>query len=236
MEISLLLFQMKDMQKGYHFKALSFCLITLGFLCLPNLGFTQSKKLPLQGGILVGITGAQIDGDRLSGYNKPGLFIGGSILGGLTNKYSLEFQISFSQKGARSSNQEFEKTGRRIIFKYNYIEFPINCRYQFSSNGCIGAGVAANVFVNRASDAGENLGFDDLTDAEMKRINLSGQLLAEYKITDNLNIGGRFSYSLMPVNKLLNSQSTSQYLLGYGDGLFNNTLTFFLAYRGLISN
>ena len=236
MEISLLLFKMKDMQKGYHFKALSFCLITLGFLCLPNLGFTQSKKLPLQGGILVGITGAQIDGDRLSGYNKPGLFVGGSILGGLTNEFSLEFQINFSQKGARSSNQEFEKTGRRIIFKYNYIEFPINCRFQFSSNGCIGAGVAANVFVNGAIDAGENLGFTDLTDADMKRINLSGQLLAEYKITDNLNIGGRFSYSLMPVNKLLNSQSTSQYLLGYGDGLFNNTLTFFLAYRGLISN
>jgi hypothetical protein len=236
MEISLLLLQNKDMQKEYHFKALSFCLIIIGLLCLPNFGFAQSKKLPLQGGLLLGITGAQVDGDRLSGYNKPGLFIGGSIVGGLTDKYSLEFQINFSQKGARSSNQEFEKTGRRTIIRYNYIEFPVNFRYQFSNNGCIGAGAAAHVFVSGAVDAGDNLGFIDLTDGDMKRVNLSGQLFVEYKLTGNLNIGGRFCYSFMPVNKLLNSQNAGQYLVGYRDGLFNNTLTFYLAYRGILSN
>jgi len=236
MEISLLLFKMKDMQKRYHIKALSFCLIIIGLLCLPNLGFAQIKKLPLQGGFMVGISGSQVDGDRLSGYNKPGLFAGGSIIGGLTDKYSLEFQINFAQKGARSSNQEFEKTGRRTIIRYNYIEFPVNFRYQFSSNGAIGAGVAANVFVSGAIDAGDNLGFIDLTDADMRRVNLSSHLLVEYRITDNLYLGGRFSYSLMPVNKLLNSQNTTQYLVGYRDGLFNNSLTFYVAYRGILSD
>ena len=236
MEISLLLFKMKDMQKEYHIKALSFCLIIIGLLCLPNLGFAQSKKLPLQGGLLLGISGSQVDGDGLGGYNKPGLFVGGSIVGGLTDKYSLEFQINFARKGARSSNQEFEKTGLRTIIRYNYIEFPLNFRYHFSSNGCIGAGVAANVFVSGEIDPGDNLGFIDLTDKDMKRMDLSSQLLIEYKITDNLYLGGRMSYSIIPANKLLNQQNFGQYLAGYRPGLYNNTLTFFVAYRGILSD
>jgi hypothetical protein len=227
---------MKVTQKEYHSFNRSLALLFFcGLLLLNHSLLAQHKKEPLKGGLAIGINAAQADGDGLAGYNKPGLFFGGSLLRGFHEKYSAEIQINFSQKGARSSQQEFEKSGRRIIIRYNYVEFPFVFHYHFSEMGEIGAGIAANYFVSGAIDPGDNLGFQKLKSADMKKIDFSSLVMIEYKLTNHLSLGGRFNYSLVPANKLLNSQNFGQYLAGYRPGLYNNVFTVFVAFRNLLS-
>ena len=68
--------------------------------------------------IILGVMGAQIDGDQLGGYNKPGLIAGMAMEMKLGKKFSVQPEMMYNQKGARSTDRSLYYA----IMRLNYLD------------------------------------------------------------------------------------------------------------------
>ncbi len=89
---------------------------------LPLVGFSQL----FSGGILLGISGSQVDGDEQAGFKKPGLIAGSFVKLNFTKKISANIELYYIGKGA-VLNEEYTDGLVYQVFKtsYHYIEIPV---------------------------------------------------------------------------------------------------------------
>lgn len=178
---------------------------------------------------LIGIQGAQIDGDYYAGYNKAGIISGLTVCRDVSEKNTASFSLFFSQKGARK-NAVPEKN----IFDYyraslNYIEIPVSIfhRYKhFTFN--------AGCYYGRLISARESNQNGDIKTGVPFKSNDVGYILgAERKINENFSAGMRFSYSLIPIRDYFFNGQIYYYNIiqrFFNRGLYNNTLSFYIDY------
>ncbi len=87
-------------------------------------------------GVIAGVNMAQVDGDRIFGYNQPGVQVGLQGITILTKKQYLSTGLLFSQRGAVTDSDivRFHKMAYTNI-RENYIEIPflINREVSFPS-------------------------------------------------------------------------------------------------------
>ncbi len=196
--------------------------LILSFLGL-SLGVeAQSFK----GALLAGVNLSQVDGDRLSGYNKLGPVFGIAISREIRDKWSLEMDILGSFKGARPRSDE-NNLGTLVFRRLNavYVEVPFLLRYEYEKFHFLG-GASFGVLVNAQRE--DNVGTFDVTDT-YRRLEFAGILGATYAFTEKWELFTRFSYSLSCVSGV-NCGSlfvNPKLRVGY----FNNVLAF-----GLIRN
>lgn len=99
-------------------------------ICVCNVFFLSTiaaqkyKGQRFKVGAIVGVNGAQIDGDRIFGYNKIGVQAGIQGIAMLTKKQYLSFEFLISQRGALTGSNEIQRIGQTNI-RSNYIEVPI---------------------------------------------------------------------------------------------------------------
>lgn len=79
------------------------------FLMTNNIARGQSFKAA----VLAGINSSQVSGDELSGFNKVGLFIGGSAILPVSEKSLVEMELLFIQKEVKRPLLKMEQ---QIIF------------------------------------------------------------------------------------------------------------------------
>ncbi len=99
------------------------------FICLiPEFTWGQSS---FNSGLFSGLSLTQIDGDGYSGFDKPGLILGGSLSNdfGWENK-SLQMELQFVQKGSRRPANP-EKGIPPYLIKLSYFEIPVLFRYYY---------------------------------------------------------------------------------------------------------
>ncbi|MEM9920534.1 MAG: outer membrane beta-barrel protein [Bacteroidota bacterium] len=103
-----------------------FLLLTLIVLFFTTLSSAQRR---FKAGPIVGVTAAQIDGDRYAGYNKLGLSSGIRVEAVLTERAALSVEILYSQRGSQS---ELVRGTDLFPFqiKTNYIAVPIQYNYK----------------------------------------------------------------------------------------------------------
>ena len=75
-------------------------------------------------GAVLGMNMAQIDGDRMFGYNKFGVQAGVQGIAMLNKKQYLSLEFLLSQRGAVTSSNEIERIAM-VNIRSNYIEAPI---------------------------------------------------------------------------------------------------------------
>jgi hypothetical protein len=189
-------------------------------LCIAQKSYSQR----FIGKIIVGINGSQIDGDKRSGYNQPGLLLGIGTAFPINDKWSFEPEMIFSQKGSRTSNDEIDMQGlSRIRFRCNYLELPLIVNYHLNNLWVLCGGVHANLLINAESDAG----FGDYQDdtKNWKTFDLCSSLGLELRPVQWFAFNMRLSYSVLSANKLLSGQYASPNFAGIQPGLFNNTVS-----------
>lgn len=95
--------------------------IWLFMICFCFLGGLASGQ-NLNGGIVIGLNGSQVDGDADVGFRKAGISIGGYVQYSLRESLTLRPEIRFEQLGSRSKFDLIVGTG--------YFSFPVLLEYE----------------------------------------------------------------------------------------------------------
>lgn len=148
------------------------------------------------GGVTVGIVGSQLDGDHHSGYNKVGFVAGAFVNTKLNEKYSLQLEMKFIQKGSKGLDT---LSGKFNYYrsKLNYIEVPVLISYfykkKYKGEIGIGGGYLINAFEDKDS-YGYTKAYPDFYKFE-----LTGTAGISYIFSEKFSVSLRFTYSLLPV-------------------------------------
>lgn len=112
------------------------CLLLFLMLCISELsaqGKGYQRHSRFKAGMILGVNMAQIDGDRYSGYRRPG--IQGGLMGiiVLNRNNILSTELLFSQRGSRPSLREARKNSDyQLRVRLNYVEVPVVYRHLFN--------------------------------------------------------------------------------------------------------
>ncbi|QNL22178.1 outer membrane beta-barrel protein [Hyphobacterium sp. CCMP332] len=187
-------------------------LIPILSICFLNSSFAQEIKVDA----IAGFNASQLDGDRMAGFNKLGLLLGGSAGVNLKENFKVELRILYSQKGSRFT----DKDPVDLNFRLNYLDFPMVFRYrldqkffELAENIELEAGLQFS-YLLEAKEGDPLIGFVRLYDAFEPRI--YGFILGCSYNYDRYTFRLNFQRSLVSTNKSLS--------------FLDRTLSFTLAY------
>ena len=87
--------------------------------------FTQQ----FNGGAMIGMATSQVAGDTYSGFNKVGPTAGFFVNFQPADHSSVQFEISYIQKGSRKNADVVKEDYDSYLLRLNYIEMPLLYRY-----------------------------------------------------------------------------------------------------------
>ncbi|MBN2212684.1 MAG: PorT family protein [Bacteroidales bacterium] len=183
------------------------------------------------GGILLGLTASQVDGDSYSGFDRVGLQGGVFVNTFLSGKSAVQMEIKYTSRGARKKTAETDTE----IYKLNlhYIDMPVLFLFEAQKKIILEAGIITGyLFASSGEESGGKLDSDYM--ADFKKFDLDWMLGLRYRINEKLSAGIRYSYSLFSINNYENISSNYSVignLLGYSKGDYNNYLSFGIYYR-----
>jgi hypothetical protein len=192
-------------------------IFTLFFLSVFS-SYAQSFK----GGLLGGISGTEISGDRLAGPNKAGLYFGAFVFHDISKKHSVQMELAYVQKGSRKNPDSLNLSS--YLLRINYVELLIHYHYNFSPGMALETGLSYGVLMNSYEEAN---GYEiQRTEPEFKPGDLSFNIGFFYSLTEKLRINVRYSNSIMHVR---DHGSGAVYRLNKGQ--YNEVLSFILFYQ-----
>lgn len=187
-------------------------------LCLTSFNFILlSQEQTFKPGVIGGIVTSQVGGDGYTGFNKLGFSFGGYVRYNLNDKWSMQFEIAYVQKGSRNdfsiSENDPAQAAEYFILRLDYIELPL--LFKFSHRNFV---YEAGLYYGRLvgfyteyysgySTAGPYESLDDFNEvlqdlgvtAVFKNYDFGILIGAGYKITDNLLGSVRLSNSLIAI-------------------------------------
>lgn len=161
----------------------------LFLLFLPNLLFAEG----FNAGARFGICASQVDGDTYEGFNKPGLIAGIYVNRKVSDLFSMQFEMSFIQKGSRKPVDEFNNS--YYLMRLSYLEVPLLIQWHASKSIGIFAGPSFGVLLNsyEETEAGEYKGPD------FEKYEVAARMGLSYKLSDQWYVDGRYSISLTTI-------------------------------------
>lgn len=81
-----------------------------------------------QGYLNAGVNFAQIDGDKLAGFNQPGLTGGLQVNAPFNDRWEVSMEMRYSQEGARRNNNDDPSAPYERI-RLNFVEVPFMIRF-----------------------------------------------------------------------------------------------------------
>ncbi|HAR19468.1 MAG TPA: hypothetical protein DCR46_02340, partial [Cytophagales bacterium] len=146
--------------------------------------------------LIIGVLGAQIDGDKLAGYDKAGAVLGMGMELKLGEKFSIQPEVLYAQKGARSSN----KSPYFGIVRLSYIDLNGVLNFYLKDNIVLQGGIYYGLLFRAKADAG--LGFVDALNLYNKT-DLGYLAGVEYRFTPKTSANLRFGYSLANISPII---------------------------------
>jgi len=191
----------------------------LVFSLIPLLSFSQK----FNGGILFGFVASQLDGDGHGTYNKGGFMGGGFVNREITEKFKMEMEIKYIQKGSRKEADPENGDLTYYLSRLNYIEVPLLIDYKVSKFD-FQLGIAAAVLINAKEDRDGN-GLEE-ADPPFNKTDISGLAGFNYHFLNKLYLNIRVSYSIAPVRE--HAGGATYYA---NKGQYNNLLSAGLYYQ-----
>ena len=187
------------------------------FLMTNNIARGQSFKAA----VLAGINSSQVSGDELSGFNKVGLFIGGSAILPVSEKSLVEMELLFIQKGSKTPTPKNGAANNFYKMSLNYLEVPLIYTFLPVKYVSVHAGPTFGVLVGSKEEdnAGELTGQIPFQKTEL---GIDGGLSVYF--SEHLSLTMRLSTSLLPIRK------TGANTPLFESGQYNSGLAFFLQY------
>jgi hypothetical protein len=171
-------------------------------------GYTESEERTFFGGIVVGASFSQVDGDNFAGYHKVGFNGGGIMFMRLVDQLAFSTELLYVQKGSRAAPKQLpqviQATGQRID-KYSidlqYVEIPLMLNYFDKRNSNFGAGFAYARLLNWSEKALLGNGVTVENTKSFRPNDFTFVLNGNLSIWKGLFANIRFQYSLVPIKK-----------------------------------
>lgn len=194
--------------------------LALSFISLE--GTAQDEEGFFNVGMQLGVTGSQVDGDGLSGFNKFGLIGGFFVNTELNEDFLLSMELNFIQKGSRKNVDAENNDYTFYKMSLNYAQVPLILTYHVSENLSFHAGPAIGFLL---SDKEEY--FDGIisNNPPFNKLEIGGVAGVQYKISEHLSGQIRADRSLLPIREKKND--TVYQLEGRQ---YNSVLAFSLLY------
>ena len=180
-----------------------------------------------RGVLVAGLNACQIDGDKLSGYNKPGFVGGFAAIFDLTPTISLGPEFLYSGKGARTSQDQLTAGFPYLNQRIHYFDFPILLHFKAARGFTISVGPSFNALISAKYESGNAEG-DNTANWSKLDIGLTAGL--EYAFLDQVSVTARFYYSALPANVNGTDGIPLGTLATYAVGSRNNVISFQLRY------
>jgi hypothetical protein len=180
----------------------------------------------------LGLNGCQIHGDSYSGYDKLGLFAGIGINARINERTSFELGFYFSQKGSRHNPNP--KIGDYTYYRVNlnYIDLPLSLRYEVNTKYFVTLGPSIAYLFS----FNENINYTDVSYLyTFNKLETGLNIGLGRKIANKFYVEVRCSNSILPIrnygitgNLIPYTNAVARF---FNKGLYNNILTFFVAYK-----
>ena len=199
------------------------------FLLIASISFLPINAQNFGGGLVLGLSSSQVNGDDLGGFNKAGI-----LMGIFTNKLiysSINFQIemNFIMKGSDNKNMTKieHKDYNRPDISLSYIEIPLLLQYQQNNLLDIEGGILFGYLINGY--------YNDLNGKLNSDINPFikydiGLLVGlTYKYSEKIYFNTRISNSIIPIGQE-DYEETSSYVASK-KGKYNSVLSLSIKYN-----
>ncbi len=188
-------------------------LVLLSFI-ISNISFSQN----FSGGLLLGISGSQIDGDVQSGYKKGGLIIGAFVTKPLTDKANLKIESYYIGKGAVKTVKVSETYSyQEFNTSLHYIELPILYNYEILPKFDVSIGIAPSyIFASKLTRLGFEISKNLYT---MRTFDIQPIAEAGFYLTDKITANIRYSHSIINIRTDTNG------------GWYNNNIGIVISYK-----
>jgi len=173
-----------------------------------------------KGGLMVGITGSQMDGDNLDGFNKFGLSGGVFATRELNYLWGIQAELKFIMKGAAKPATNFDPT----IYKMTlfYYELPVLVTLKAAQKVKFESGLAFG-YLTRANLNNE-AGMQNVT-SQFSNTDVSVLAGVYFILNEKLSTNLKYSYSIKRVSNFIGNMTI------WGTyGQYNNVLDLSLYY------
>jgi len=177
-----------------------------------------------QGGIAGGLVGSQVAGDTYSGFNKAGVYAGFWIRLGLSERTSLQTEISYFQKGSRHNPDEKRQDMTFYLMRLGYIEMPFLYQLQLKNKIRLEVGPSFSLLLH----SHEELDYQVVNYSKFRLINPSFMAGIGYPLTEKLSVHFRIDNSLLSIRS--DEISGGVYRL-FDHGQYNDCILFFVSYK-----
>ena len=173
---------------------------------------SQAQPETIKPKLILGILGAQIDGDQLGGFDKPGMIAGLGMEMKIAKKFSLQPEIAYNQKGVRSNS----KSSYYTVIRLSYINLNGTLNFYLKDNIALQGGLYYGVLFRAKSDGGG--GFIDAANV-YKKADLGYLVGIDYRFTPKTSVNIRLEYSLGSINEFVRQYNnallfTLRFMLG----------------------
>ena len=165
-------------------------------------------------GLILGISGSQVEGDGYAGYNKLGFIAGAFTNTNLSEKWSTQFEIYFINKGSFKAAHPDKGDYRQFDLNINYIEVPIALRYNYKKF-MLELGLYGSKFLSYHMK--DEYGERKITQYPFKSFDFGGLIGLSYWINDHFIFNLRSKNSIIPIRDFLNYDQN----IGISNKLFN---------------
>lgn len=186
----------------------------------------NEKKSVFRPALMVGMNATQVDGDDLAGYRKVGLNAGAGVYVLLPRNFSVNMEILYSQKGARTSANQMVQNSDDYKLILDYVDIPLIFNYHDKDNmkekdvAIFGLGFIVNTLVrNKQLFGGQECVGNDCN--EYRKLGLEAVANVIFVFARKFGVNLRFTYSMLNIT----SKPVDYSNLKNG-GQRNNVLTF----------
>jgi hypothetical protein len=186
----------------------------------------NAQQKGFRGGIMAGACASQVDGDKLSGYNKGG-FQGGIFLSNkLNDKSGFSIEMKYIQKGSRTTSSPPDSVNvtpdRYYKLRLSYIEVPFLANYYLKKKFMLESGLGfAYLFRVREDTDGNGMTTLGKYDIPFKHFDFPFYFGVAFCPFENFHINFRYSYSTMAIRNHPGNQTWY-----FDRGQYNNLLSF----------
>lgn len=174
--------------------------------------YLSNNNRTFDGGLVLGTTFSQIDGDNFKGYHKVGITGGGIVYAKLAPMFAPSIELLYIQKGSKSNVAKFSGSNVYFIQDYgidlNYAEMSVLLNYYNSSRQShFGGGVSYSQLISGNEYATTKPTLPDslsgnLSDVyEFRKYDINIILSGSLHVYKGLFVNLRFQYSALPIRK-----------------------------------
>lgn len=177
---------------------------------------SQLYSQKFKSGLVLGLSGSQIEGDGYGGYNKLGFIAGGFTNTSFNEKWSTQFEIYYITKGSFKAPNPDQGSYNKFYLNLNYIEVPLSLRYHYNKFMFEG-GFYLSKFLNSTFKDENGVRENPFTQYPIKSFDFGGFVGINYNITERLIFNLRSKHSVVPFRDFQNFDQN----IGIMNKLFN---------------